>query len=1101
MGVTNLWQILSPIQQHKPLSSLKGQTVAIDLSIWVCENQCVKQMQGVVTRPYLRNLYFRISCLLQLGINLIFAVEGEAPDLKHETMSRRQEVQYPGKRKGPPNKKKSRSHFNAKLRECCEMLDYLGVPYIQSKGEAEALCGLLNAAGIVDGCITNDGDVFLYGAKTVFRNFSVTSKDPQVEIYRVHDIEQKLDLNREKMVALALLVGCDYVPKGVPGVGIEKASKLLAGYNDVSPLRRFKSWKRMSDAECLDAIEVQIKKKAALVSDFPQKKIIDEFMIPKDCLPSRGFKWARPKLVQLQTFSLNKLEWPEEYTQDKVLPLITLWDMTDIAKGELHGHLVPYRIVKARVRHGIPSVEVEWHKQADDKICQTDYYVTIEERELFSQCFGHVVEEFEMEAAKKKSKSKGRKKKTQDVDMETEQTDVDVLTDKLDSLQLKPLETRKITPEVQVSSKVDNLQLKPIATGKITVMTDLLSNELCKGEEEHFRDLETSVALKSEDKSSSSLEDTSEIEVSYAEENLSLRSRLTRKASSSIDLKSECDFKLKNLHSDHKQITGFVDSKNEIKNELSSPAISHLDSNIEVKDQISEHVVQSKFNHLKENCLSCIPDTNVKSAVKFIDLSVLTPEKEKDCARASLRCQPDFEDNSMKIYDVSDFSHIGRLNFELNTPNMSRLKNLSPSLYQTLLESTPTSSCKLRKAALLKSILNSPLQVERILNKVGNRKDFLSPLSGHMGGLSSAEKSLNISKFSINGSMSELGNFQIESSLLKSIIASGGSITTSPCFEEPQNNQTPLKKVHKDHGISNSNIHTPAEKNIVSKLAFDENSPLIPFQGKLSSQPVLKGTSKMCPSDLESPCSHRENNAVIDLTCDTPEYGKCRTVLDLNESCNDFQSKNNSNAVEYIEDLPDASINLKPIISAVSMEGNNKKIVKRECNTTIKDLCENSITKSNLSDTVISSNFEHEVCDRMGKESRIDIEFGIHSVNQPMDNIDKAVVSTFELYTAGQEENEYNLSSAFLDDNFDATANTLKRGIEDSTKSCDCSLSEQEKKNTIDIHTEINHNEIKLGTKIDLTFEEKSPVSLADRLRRKLNVTSMKGVLQEVTGN
>ncbi|CAG2254186.1 unnamed protein product [Mytilus edulis] len=613
--------------------------------------------------------------------------------------------------------------------------------------------------------------------------------------------------------------------------------------------------------------------------------------------------------------------------------------------------------------------------------------------------------------------------------METEQTDVDVLTDKLDSLQLKPLETRKITPDEQVSPKVDNLQLKPIATGKITVMTDLLSNELCKGEEENFRGLETSVALKFEDKSSSSLEDTSEIEVSYAEENLSLRSRLTRKASSSIDLKSECDFKLKNLH-----------SENEIKNDLSSPAISHLDSNIEVKKQISEHVVQSKFNHLKENCLSCSPDTNVKSAVKFIDLSVLTPEKEKDCARASLRCQPDFEDNSMKIYDVSDFSHIGRLNFELNTPNMSRLKNLSPSLYQTLLESTPTSSSKLRKAALLKSILNSPLQVERILNKVGKKTDFLSPLSGHMSGLPSAEKSLNISKFSINGSMSELGNFQIESSLLKSIIASGGSITTSPRFEEPQNNQTPLMKVHKDHGIANSNILTPAEKNIVSKLAFDENSPLIPFQGKLSSQHVLKETSKMCKSDFESPCNHRENSPIIDLTCDTPEYGKCRTVLDLNESCPDIGSKQSSGAVECIHDLPDASLNLKPIISAVSMERNKEKPAKRECNTTIKDLCENSITKSNLSDTVISSNFEHEVCDRRGKES------GIHSVNQPMENLDKTDDSTFKLFTPGLEEKDYNFSSAFVDDNFDATANTLNRGIEDSTKTFDCSLSEQEKK-------------------------------------------------------
>jgi flap endonuclease GEN len=34
------------------------------------------------------------------------------------------------------------------------------------------------------------------------------------------DIEEKLDLDREKMVALALLVGCDYVPKGVPGAAL-----------------------------------------------------------------------------------------------------------------------------------------------------------------------------------------------------------------------------------------------------------------------------------------------------------------------------------------------------------------------------------------------------------------------------------------------------------------------------------------------------------------------------------------------------------------------------------------------------------------------------------------------------------------------------------------------------------------------------------------------------------------------------------------------------------------------------------------------------------------------------------------------------------------
>jgi len=54
MGVTNLWQILEPVRQPVSLSSLKGKTLAVDLSLWVCEAQTVKKMIGVVTKPHLR---------------------------------------------------------------------------------------------------------------------------------------------------------------------------------------------------------------------------------------------------------------------------------------------------------------------------------------------------------------------------------------------------------------------------------------------------------------------------------------------------------------------------------------------------------------------------------------------------------------------------------------------------------------------------------------------------------------------------------------------------------------------------------------------------------------------------------------------------------------------------------------------------------------------------------------------------------------------------------------------------------------------------------------------------------------------------------------
>ena len=54
MGVKDLWTILSPVKSEVSLESLKGQTVAIDLSVWICETYSIKQMQGIVAKPHLR---------------------------------------------------------------------------------------------------------------------------------------------------------------------------------------------------------------------------------------------------------------------------------------------------------------------------------------------------------------------------------------------------------------------------------------------------------------------------------------------------------------------------------------------------------------------------------------------------------------------------------------------------------------------------------------------------------------------------------------------------------------------------------------------------------------------------------------------------------------------------------------------------------------------------------------------------------------------------------------------------------------------------------------------------------------------------------------
>ncbi|KAM9840250.1 flap endonuclease GEN homolog 1 [Aulostomus maculatus] len=513
MGVHDLWSIVEPVRESVSLYSLSGKTLAVDLSLWVCEAQHVQAMIGRVSRPHLRNLFFRVSSLTLMGVKLVFVMEGEAPKLKAQTMSLRTEKRFVRFKKAaapPPQSNTGRGRFKAVLRECAEMLDYLGVPWVTAAGEAEAMCAYLDSQGLVDGCITNDGDAFLYGAQTVYRNFNMNSKDPQVDCYKISHVQTELHLSRENLVGLAILLGCDYIPKGIPGVGREQALKLIQTLKGQTLLQRFTQWKEETagvsegavkkvphcyicrhpgslkahkhggctfcdskqfcqphdvDYQCpcdwhlhertrqASTVEANVKKKTLASPQFPFTEIICEFLVSRD-QPVSNFKRRQPNLQSMQNFAYDKMEWPKHYTSEKVLVLMTYAELMNRKYGrQMTSQIKPLRIFKPRVRNAVTCFEVIWSTPdhfifPEDRPVEDQHEVrTVEEEALFRVAHPEVVESYLRDKAQAED-SKTKKKKPKSTKVKT--SDEAGISDLLAQMTLLPAVSNTNQPDVVI---------------------------------------------------------------------------------------------------------------------------------------------------------------------------------------------------------------------------------------------------------------------------------------------------------------------------------------------------------------------------------------------------------------------------------------------------------------------------------------------------------------------------------------------------------------------------------------------------------------------------------------------------------------------------
>ena len=92
--------------------------------------------------------------------------------------------------------------------DCQKLLRLFGVPYIIAPMEAEAQCAFLDIVQLTHGTITDDSDIWLFGGRTVYKNFFAQNKN--VMEFRSEQIEKDFNCDRKKLIQLACLVGSDY---------------------------------------------------------------------------------------------------------------------------------------------------------------------------------------------------------------------------------------------------------------------------------------------------------------------------------------------------------------------------------------------------------------------------------------------------------------------------------------------------------------------------------------------------------------------------------------------------------------------------------------------------------------------------------------------------------------------------------------------------------------------------------------------------------------------------------------------------------------------------------------------------------------------------
>jgi flap endonuclease-1 len=254
MGV-NLRDLVPKV--NVDLKDLSGKSIAIDAY------NALYQFLAIIRQPdgtplmdhtgkvtsHLSGLFYRTCNLLELGIKPIYVFDGIPPTLKEIEIKRRTRIKDEATKKyekalreRKTDEARMYAQMTSRLKDYMtddskRLLKTMGVPWIQAPSEGEAQAAHVVKNGDADFCASQDYDSLLFGAPRLLRNVTISGrrKLPRKKVYievipEVIDLERvlkELSITHEQLIDIGILVGTDFNPDGVKGVGVKTGLKLI----------------------------------------------------------------------------------------------------------------------------------------------------------------------------------------------------------------------------------------------------------------------------------------------------------------------------------------------------------------------------------------------------------------------------------------------------------------------------------------------------------------------------------------------------------------------------------------------------------------------------------------------------------------------------------------------------------------------------------------------------------------------------------------------------------------------------------------------------------------------------------------------------------